>query len=452
MSVFFNSIPDYSMFKVFGCLAYASTLKNNRHKFQPRATKCAFIGYYLGVKGFNLLDLATRQVFVSRDVKFYEYIFLFHDPDLSIESLEPFPDIVIPSFSNAHIPIDVHDASLSDNSNNDQTQLFVPHQVVDPTSNSTSTLPNSDDNNNVHIRRSVRQSKVPSYLHDYHLNLLIHSPLPQCPTAYPLNQVISYNDLSPTYKHFALNISLYSEPHSYKQAKLYDHWKQAMAEELDAMQSNQTWFVVPLPPHKNTIGCKWVFKTKFKADGSLDKYKARLVAKGFTQHEGVDFLHTFSSVAKLTTVKVLLALAASQNWCLTQLDISNAFLNGDLLEEVYMQLPKGYVHNVEPKAGEKLVGRLHKSIYGLKQASRQWNAKFTEALLQFGFLQSKNDYSLFVKGAGSSFVTLLVYVDDIVVASPNMEIVHKVVGYLKNVFKLRDMGSLKYFLGLEVAR
>lgn len=143
-----------------------------------------------------------------------------------------------------------------------------------------------------------------------------------------------------------------------------------MSDELIAMEKNNTWLVVALPVGKHTISCKWVYKVKHKADGSVERYKARLVAKGYTQQEGLDYIETFSSVAKLTTVKVLLSIAVSFNWPLIQLDVNNAFLHGDLFEEVYMDLPLGYKHSVVARQGDRLVCKLQKSIYSLKQASR----------------------------------------------------------------------------------
>lgn len=129
-----------------------------------------------------------------------------------------------------------------------------------------------------------------------------------------------------------------------------------MTDELTALESNNTWSIVPLPTGKHSIGCKWLYKTNFKPDGSVDCYKARLVAKVYTQQEGVDFLDTFSLVAKFVTVKVLLALAAQSHWHLFQLDVNNVFLNGDLLEDIYMDLPLGY-HNKGETAhlGHKMV-------------------------------------------------------------------------------------------------
>ena len=226
-----------------------------------------------------------------------------------------------------------------------------------------------------------------------------------------------------------------------------------MSEEIEAMHANNTWSIVPLPADKTSIGCRWVYTNKMNSDGTLARHKARLVAKGYTQQQGVDFIETFSPVAKLISVKFLLAIASSQNWFLSQLDISNAFLNGDLFEEVYMDMPMGYIPKQNQSSSHgKLVCKLHKSIYGLKQASRQWNLKFTEAVVKIGFVQSKADYSMYTRGSNSSFVVLLLYVDDIVISGPNKSIISDIIKQLSSVFRLKNLGDLKYFLGLEVAR
>lgn len=225
-----------------------------------------------------------------------------------------------------------------------------------------------------------------------------------------------------------------------------------MNAELLAMETNNTWSVVSLPAGHHSIGCKWIYKIKHRADGTIDRYKARLVAKGYTQQEGLDYIETFSPVAKLVTVKVLLTLVVSLNWSIIQLDVNNAFLHGDLFEEVYMDIPLGYKHNVVAPKGERLVCKLHKSIYGLKQASRQWFDKFSKALLSLGFYQSKSDYSLFVRGTGSDFIALLVYVDDIIITGSSNKGIMLLKQHLNVVFKLKDLGDLRYFLGLELAR
>ena len=150
------------------------------------------------------------------------------------------------------------------------------------------------------------------------------------------------------------------------------------------------------------IGCRWVYKLKHKPDGTVDRFKARLVAKGFTQTEGIDYFEIFSPIVKLTTVYILLALASASDWFIHQLDIDNAFLHGDLREEIYMKSPLG-LSLPQPN----LVCKLNKSLYGLKQASRNWNQKLTSKLLLFCYTQSSADHSLFVKRRNLPLILLL---------------------------------------------
>ncbi|KAF5452044.1 hypothetical protein F2P56_027083 [Juglans regia] len=219
-----------------------------------------------------------------------------------------------------------------------------------------------------------------------------------------------------------------------------------MSTELQALEANSTWTLDHLSPGKKPIGCKWVFKTKLKADGSIERYKARLVAKGYTQVEGLDYHETFAPVAKMTTVRCLLAIAAKKNWIIHQLDVNNAFLHGDLDEEVYMIPPPGYCTQ-----GETRVCRLRKSLYGLKQASRNWFFKLTTVLLDAGFRQSQADHSLFTLITHTSITIVLVYVDDILVAGNDLPQIEFFKNHLFTHFKTKDLGSLKFFLGLEVA-
>ncbi|KAI5344101.1 hypothetical protein L3X38_011978 [Prunus dulcis] len=177
------------------------------------------------------------------------------------------------------------------------------------------------------------------------------------------------------------------EPTSFTQASKYSHWQDAMNDEYDALMKNQTWSVVPATSRMNVVGCKWVFKVKRKADGSLDRYKARLVAKGFNQQEGFDYEETFSPVVKPATIRTILSLALSYHWSLQQLDVRNAFLNGYLQEEVYMKQPPGFHDPSRPQA----VCRLHKALYGLKQAPRAWFQRLSTFLLAQGFVHSHSD-------------------------------------------------------------
>ncbi|KAL4368535.1 hypothetical protein GQ457_05G020500 [Hibiscus cannabinus] len=192
----------------------------------------------------------------------------------------------------------------------------------------------------------------------------------------------------------------------------------------------------PVEVVTNEILAKYASKP-LTANGPIDK--ARLVAKGFTQIEGVDYTDTFSPVAKMTSFKIFLALVACKQWHLLQLDVNNDFLNGILNEELYMKLPLGY--KAVGSGSSNLVYKLNKSIYGLKQASRQWFGTFSQVVLKYGFIQSPSDHSLFVKSAGDEFVALLVYVDDIILVVKNLGLLHDVQVFLKNHFKLKELDS-----------
>ncbi|CAL8132106.1 unnamed protein product [Prunus armeniaca] len=164
------------------------------------------------------------------------------------------------------------------------------------------------------------------------------SPSHTSGTRYPLCNFLSYHRYSPAHLAFITQISRHVEPPTYAEAATDPNWQQAMDSELQALAPNQTWTLTSLPPGKTPISCKWVYKIKHRSDGSIEWYKARLVAKGYTQTEGLDYHDTFSPTAKMITVRCLLAVAAAHSWSIHQLDVHNAFLHGDLYEEIYMTL------------------------------------------------------------------------------------------------------------------
>lgn len=448
----YNKPPTFLDLKVFGSLCYVSTLEQHRTKLDPRAKKCIFLGFKVGIKGYVVFDLSTREIFVSRNAVFYEStfpyaeitdsslsidfvdqdysIFLFDDPDDSTKYDRSQPHIQPTSIQPISTP-----STPSPNLPCDSSSSIVPPPNPHPSFDTTN------------LRRSTRTTKAPGYLKDFHCNAKLPPSSSTTNSLYPLHSVLSYHKLSPSHLHYTLSITNAIEPQTYKQAIKSQQWIDAMNNELQALTTNNTWSLTTLPKDKVVIGCRWVYRIKHKADGTLERYKARLVAKGYTQQEGVDFLDTFSPVAKLTTIRLLLSIAASEKWIIQQLDVDNAFLHGDLHEEVYMELPPGII-----PTSPNQVCRLNKSLYGLRQASRQWFSKLSSALISLGYHHSEYDHSLFIKSSLNTFTALLVYVDDIVLTGNASTEINHVKSFLHSTFRIKDLGNLKYFLGLEVSR
>ena len=265
---------------------------------------------------------------------------------------------------------------------------------------------------------------------------------------YPIANYVSTQGLSKLLKTFTQTLSSCHIPSSVEEALSDPKWAKAMKEELEALKKNNTWKLVPLPEGKKLVGCKWVFSIKYKADESIDRYKARLVAKGFTQMYGIDYIETFSPVVKLNTVRVLLSLAANLDWPLHQLDVKNAFLHGDLDEEVYMDIPLGCTGFAETK----IVCKLERALYGLKQSPRALFGRFSSAMRKYGYHQSNSDHTLFLKHRQSKVTTLIVYVDDMIITGDDAEEISRLQEQLSTEFEMKNLGGLKYFLGIEVAR
>ena len=400
-----------------------------------RARPCVFIGYPPHQKAYKVLDLLTHTIHISRDIVFHEQNFPFHNNNPTSDHT-PFHDFFLPHITSPS------PGTLDDEP--DIFQNFAP--IVDinhpplPTesSNDSSAIPTDPTISSPQIRQSTRIHKTPSYLSDY-LCSTISSTNPKC-------NIVEYSSLPQQHQALLAHNSQISEPTSFLEAASDHNWVTAMEHELQALKANDTWDVVPLPVNKKPIGCKWVYKLKLKSDGSIERFKARLVAKGFTQKYGVDFDETFSPVIKMTTIRCLLALAAQKTWDLHQLDVNNAFLHGDLHEEVYMKMPEGV-----PNPGG-YVCKLKKSIYGLKQASRQWFSKLVQELQTQGFIQSKNDYSLFIKREGDQLTLAAVYVDDIILIGNHTPTILALKHHLHTTFSIKDLGNLHFFLGMEICK
>ena len=225
-------------------------------------------------------------------------------------------------------------------------------------------------------------------------------------------------------------------------------WLEAMRSELKSMDENQVWDLVD-PPHGVTgIGCKWVFKKKTDVDGNVQIHKAQLVAKGYGQVHGIDYDETYSLVAMLKSVRIVLAIAAYFDYEIWQMDVKTGFLHGNLTEDVYMIHPEGFV---DPTSTSK-VCKLKRSIYGLRQASRSWNIHFDEVVTGFGFIKSEEDSCLYKKLSGSSIVFLILYVDDILLIGNDISMLNSAKESLNGKFSMKDLGEAMYILGIKIYR
>ena len=222
-----------------------------------------------------------------------------------------------------------------------------------------------------------------------------------------------------------------------------DDWIRAMKSEMMSHQKNETWVLVSRPRDRKVIKSRWVFSVKRKPDGTLIKYKARQVAKGFSQIEGVDFTDVFSPVARHSSIRAVLSLSASLNMKMLQFDVCTAFLYGDLHEEIFMEQPDGWTD------GTDRVCSLKKGLYGLKQASRQWNEKFSNFLKQNGLQQSGADPCVFFAGDESVTMILCLYVDDGLVCCRSQQQMDRFIRSLKQVFDVTT-GPVSCFVGMEI--
>jgi hypothetical protein len=273
-------------------------------------------------------------------------------------------------------------------------------------------------------------------------------PPPRYGYEHDISNYVSYASLSASYRAFVASLQSIPIPRDWKEANHDPNWRKAMLEELKALEKNQTWDFVKLPEGKRAVSCKWVFTRKQNPEGKEERYKARLVARGYSQTYGIDYDETFTPVAIMNTVRILISCAANFGWPLYQLDVKNAFLHGDLQEEVYMEIPPG----LSKSEAVGKVCRLKKSLYGLKQSPRAWFDRFRRAICSMGYKQCNGDHTVFYRHFGRRITILAVYVDDIFITWDDEPEIARLKDNLSKEFEVKDLGHLKYFLGIEVAR
>ena len=375
--------PDVSHLKAFGCLSYAHVPKDERQKLDAKARMCIMLGYGTETKAYRLYDVERKRVIFSREVVFDETKNGIEKESVSKDS-------------------DTECVHLESSSDDDHTES----SEEEPQS------PQEEVSEPVR-RQSAREKRRPDF--------------------YGYRVTVADTSGDPT----SIKEALTSPDKA--------HWTNAMEKEMESLQTNKVWDLVELPKDRRVVGSKWVFKTKRSADGTVERHKARLVAQGYSQRYGQDYDETFSPVVRFESLRTVVALAVQNGLQMHQMDVTTAFLNGELHEEVYMKQPEGFA--VRGKEG--LVCRLRKSIYGLKQSPRCWNSALDIHLKKMGFVQTAGDPCLYMVTEGEMFL-IAVYVDDILLAGKSDERMTAVKQALSQQFTVKDMGELHYFLGLKV--
>ncbi|KAH9135158.1 hypothetical protein AeRB84_019310 [Aphanomyces euteiches] len=411
--VLFAKPSRLHMLKTFRCLAYMYVPKSERaSKLSNPAVPCVFVGYAKDKLGYHLYNPKKRTIQTSRSVKFDETKLrnanMFLDQDFKAGRL------VIPSHdSTGKLALDDEIYKARFTTDQEEAPILESTDKFD----GDSAAPNTQSGKRVATRKSARTIKKPKI---YEVNSVS-------------NKIV--------------------EPQTFRDVDKSEYrrdWIEATNTEYQAMLHNSVWELVPLPADRKALKCKWVWKAKYNADGSLERFKARLCLKGYLQIAGVDFTDTYAPVLRLDSLRLLCALVATLDLETAQLDVKTAFLNGDLDEDIYMEQPERY--HVEGKT--HLVCKLNKSIYGLKQAPRQWNKKLNDHLASIGFKRCNKEQSIYVmvNNEARSITYLAVYVDDIVIGTRCKKALDAVRGDLTRTFEMSDKGELNYLLGMRIER
>ena len=356
--------------RVFGCKAFVHIPKDERSKLDSKTRQCIFVGYGNDNFGYRLYDPIEKKLIRSRDVVFFEDQITGNFEKLAEEQqsqenyydLDLIPPVAESSHSNGNIYDDLADVDTPTTNDDavepDRQDVAGPSEPADTTE--------------IPVRRSSRVRQPSS--------------------RYSSDEYIMLTDEG--------------EPECYEEVLTHDqkeNWLQAMREEMKSLYDNHTYELMNLPKGKKALKNKWVFKLKTEEKSSQPRYKARLVVKGFSQKEGVDFSEIFSPVVKMSSIRVVLGLAASMDLEIQQMDVKTAFLHGELEEEIYMEQPEGF----QMKGKEDLVCRLKKSLYGLKQAPRQWYKKFESFMGEHGYQKTTSDHCVFAKRFPDGFPNLV---------------------------------------------
>ncbi|GJW76447.1 ribonuclease H-like domain, reverse transcriptase, RNA-dependent DNA polymerase [Tanacetum coccineum] len=438
--------PNLENLRVFGCIAYAKVPSQRLTKLDDRSSRMVYLGNEQGSKAYRLFDPTPQKICVSRDVKFKEnetwdwkeYMskHINDEPewtDFKIENLE----VTREHHDQGNQPIDEdNEFPNNDNDGYESPTMSSPSHSQTPHTPSTSS-------SQVNPQFTPNNSTQSIYQSDTGLNstTISHSHFDHTPLR-------GYRTLSNLYENTEELLLAEDEPKNYKEASNDQRWIEAMKVELDSINRNNTWELTTLPKGHKAIGLKWVFKTKRDANGNIIKHKARLVAKGYIQEHGIDFEEVFAPVARMETIRLLLAIAANNKWEVHHLDVKYAFLHGDLKEEVYVTQPEGFIKRED----NGKVYRLIKALYGLRQAPRAWNIKLDNTLKSLDFKKCALEQAIYTKTSRDSTLLIGLYVDDLIITGTPKKEIDKFKAQMEEKFEMSDLELLAYYLGIEVTQ
>lgn len=407
--MFYGEVPDVSQLKTFGAQAFVYVPQQNRRKLDPRSRACIFLGYEPHSKAYRVMLKENGKIVVSRDVVVLEA----RGSNKAVGN----------ETNGDDAPFVISDDEDANNNNEQQEEREGGCSSED------------DNNNNQNFEAEDEEAPQQETTQEPRRNPARTTRRPPQEMYTPVANVVEASVDEPQTIQEALSSPAASM------------WKQAMDEEMQQLYTNKTWTLQELPKGAEPIPCKWVFKIKRNERGEIERYKARLVAKGYKQVQGVDFDEVYAPVSKHASLRTLLSVVAVEDLELHQLDVKTAFLNGELEEELYMMQPDGY-----EQGNKNIVCRLHKALYGLRQAPRAWHSKLKHELRSYGFVPSEADPGLWILRYNDRSIYVLVYVDDLLIAAKSVDNVSCVKRMLCTAFDARDLGEARYFIGMEIQR
>ena len=461
--LFYGKKPSVDCLRPFGCLAYMHLQKDQHGALLPHVAQCIFISYPTDYKAWHFWDLAACKEIISDSAVFHESVFPFQKPRLSAvdRSVDPSPPIEATT-PRSPAPEALTIPQLPDNlDSTDTTPCLVPRlqPIGTPPPAPPVNLPEQPllapevRNLTLHFEHHPAGQQLPLKRASCacHPGALVKAEDAFCAELAEdiIVPVLAAMD-------FALATARPVELKTLAEAMVHpdaEKWLEVAYAELQAHVINGTWELAQLPPGKCAIGSRWVFKVKRKLDGSIDKYKGWVVAQGYSQIARIHYGEVFASTAHMATMRAVIALAAIEDLELETVDISMAFLNGDIDKEIYMRIPEGLEVDGEPAPGEDLkrwVLQLLKGLYRIKQGPWIWALKLHSVLMEIGFERTDCDYSVYIYRCDNVKVILPIHVDNLLIVSNSREAIQKVKSDLASQFKIHDQGPATSILRIKI--